>query len=113
MNRMAYDVIRSYLTQDLKYDIMNETSVGYQKITKDEASDADLANAEVAFQPHTQTACPLSNAKVAFQSQARRSPDADLASFVRRGGRQTRTSRPLSDAEVVRRRDRVSTQTRA
>ena len=59
--------------------------VGYQKITEDKASDASLLDAEIAFQPQTRTS----------------------RSNVRRGGRQTQTSRPLSDAEVARRRPRI------
>ena len=89
--------------------------VGYKKITKDEASDADLANAEVTFQPQTRTSRPLSDAEVAFQSQTRRSRSnlrrgsrvlcqtRRSHSNFRREGRQMRTSRPLSDAEVARR----------
>ena len=50
--------------------------VGYQKNTEDKTSDVNL-------------------------SQTRRSSDADLASFLIREDRPTRTSRPFSDAEVA------------
>ena len=58
------------------------------------------SDAEVAFQCQTQTSRPLSDAEVAFQSLTRRSPDADLASFVRRESHQTRTSHPLSNSSL-------------
>ena len=66
------------------------TDVGYKKITEDKASDANLPDAEIAFQPQTRTSRSLSNAEVARHgprvlSQTRRSPDADLASFVKHG----------------------------
>ena len=81
--------------------------------------DADLASsvrrggriptsdAEVAFQCQTRTSHPLSDAKVARRGprilcQTRRSPDAEPASFLRRGDCPTRTSRPFSDAEIAR-----------
>ena len=87
--------------------------IGYQKITKDKTSDADLANEEVAFQPQTWTSRPLSDVEVAFQLQMQRSRSnlrsgprvlcqtRRSRSNLRHGGRQTRTSRPLSNAEVA------------
>ena len=70
--------------------------VGYQKITEDKASDANLPDAEIAFQPQRGPPVPMSDAEVARRRprvlcQTRRSPDADLAFQC-----QTRTSRPLS-----------------
>ena len=66
--------------------------VDYQKITTDKASDANLLDAEVAFQ--CQTRIPRSSLwRGGRQTRTSRSN-------IRRGGRQTRTSRPLSDADL-------------
>ena len=76
--KRAHQASKVFLAANISGIIQNNLSVvGCLKITEDKISDANLPNAEVAFQP------------------------------------QTRTSRPLSDAEVVRRGPRVSTQTRA
>ena len=48
----------------------------------------------------------MSDAEVARRGprvlcQTRRSPDTDLVSFLKRGGRQTQTPHPLSNAKIV------------
>ena len=55
------------------------TYVGYQKITEDKASDANLPDAEIAFQPLTRTSRPLSDADlsqlcISTQTQAGAAP---------------------------------------
>ena len=73
--------------------------VSYQKITEDKASDANLPDAEIASSLRRE---PLRRG--GRQTQTSRSN-------VRREGRQTQASRPLSDANLN--QLRVSTQTQA
>jgi len=90
--------------------------VGYQKITTDKASDANLLDANPAFQPLTRRSrsnarrgphVPASDAEVARRRPRVPMPNADLASSVRREGRI-----PISDAKVARRGSRILYQTR-
>ena len=56
---------------------------GCLKITEDEVSDVNVADTEVAFQPQKQASCQTRGSRL--------NPNADLASFVKCGGR-VRTS---------------------
>ena len=53
--------------------------VGYQKITADKTSDANLPDAEIAFQPQTRTSRPLSDAEVARRRPRILMSDAQVA----------------------------------
>ena len=63
-------------------------AVGCPKITEDKASDANLADAEIAFQPQTLASCQTRGSRL--------NPNADLAAFVKRRGRV-----PISGANLV------------
>ena len=52
--------------------------VGCLKITEDKASDANLADAKVAFQPQTRAPCQTRGSCL--------NPNADLAAFIKRKG---------------------------
>ena len=53
--------------------------VGCVKISEDKASNANLADAEVTFQPQTQASCQTRGSRL--------NPNVDLASFVKCRGR--------------------------
>ena len=59
--------------------VVQSCVVGCLKNTEDKASDANLADAEVAFRPQMQASCQTRGSRL--------NPNADLASFVKRRGR--------------------------
>ena len=85
---MKFKVFRNLYQSTRSFENFGGGSVGCLKIIEDKASNANLADAEVTFQPQTQASCQTRGSCF--------NPNADLTSFIKRRGRV-----PTSDANPI------------